>query len=361
MNVFAALAVLAVLIVVHEAGHFLAATVQGIRVSGFSIGFGPALIKRQRRGVTYAIRALPLGGFVAFPDDDDNSDIPSDDPDLLSNRPIPQRALVIAAGVLANLLLAFVVLFGQAAVVGLPAPPDPGVLVVAVQTDGAAEQAGLKPGDRVLAIKDVALAAGQGGVQGMVDQIKAAPDVPLTLLRERDQQRETITLQPRNQKGVGRIGAQLQANLSGVTRPARGPLELLGRTNAEFQQLLKQTVAGYGGLVTNFKATAGQVSGPVKIVEMGAQLSEQGGSGLVLFMALISINLAVLNALPLPLLDGGQMLLLLIEGLRGKPVPERLQLAVAQSGFLLIVGLTVVLIVRDTSQLSVVQQLMGNR
>ena len=113
--------------------------------------------------------------------------------------------------------------------------------------------------------------------------------------------------------------------------------------------------------MTNFRATASQVSGPVKIIEIGAQLSEQGGSGLVLFMALISINLAVLNALPLPLLDGGQMLLLLIEAVRGRPVSERLQLAVAQSGFLLIVGLTVVLIVRDTSQLSVVQQLMGDR
>ena len=73
MNVFAALLVLALLIVVHEAGHFLAATLQGIRVSGFSIGFGPALIKRQRKGVTYALRLLPLGGFVAFPDDDEDS------------------------------------------------------------------------------------------------------------------------------------------------------------------------------------------------------------------------------------------------------------------------------------------------
>ena len=105
MNVFAALLVLALLIVVHEAGHFLAATLQGIRVSGFSIGFGPALIKRQRKGVTYALRLLPLGGFVAFPDDDDDSTIPLDDPDLLRNRPIPQRALVIAAGILANLAL----------------------------------------------------------------------------------------------------------------------------------------------------------------------------------------------------------------------------------------------------------------
>ena len=121
MNVLAALLVLALLIVVHEAGHFLAATLQGIRVSGFSIGFGPALIKRQRRGVTYALRLLPLGGFVAFPDDDENSTIPPDDPDLLRNRPIPEQALVVAAGVLANLALALVVLFGQAAFVGVPA------------------------------------------------------------------------------------------------------------------------------------------------------------------------------------------------------------------------------------------------
>lgn len=106
MNVLAALLVLALLIVVHEAGHFLAATLQGIRVSGFSIGFGPALIKRQRRGVTYALRLLPLGGFVAFPDDDEESTIPADDPDLLRNRPIPQQALVVAAGVLANLAVA---------------------------------------------------------------------------------------------------------------------------------------------------------------------------------------------------------------------------------------------------------------
>ena len=88
MNVLAALAVLGLLIVIHEAGHFLAATTQGIRVDGFSIGFGPALIKHQRRGITYALRALPLGGFVSFPDDDENSEIPADDPDLLRNRPL---------------------------------------------------------------------------------------------------------------------------------------------------------------------------------------------------------------------------------------------------------------------------------
>ena len=96
----------------------------------------------------------------------------------------------------------------------------------------------------------------------------------------------------------------------------------------------------------------------MKIVEIGAQLSEQGGSGLLLFASLVSINLAVLNSLPLPLLDGGQLTFLLLEGIRGRPVPERVQLAFMQSGFVLLVGLSIVLIIRDTSQLYIVQQLV---
>ena len=359
MNVFAALGVLALLIVIHEAGHFFAATLQGIRVSGFSIGFGPALIKRQRRGVTYALRLLPLGGFVAFPDDEEDSSIASDDPDLLKNRPIPQRALVIAAGVLANLLLAFVVLLGQAAVVGLPADPDPGVLVVGIQPGGAADRAGLSAGDLILSVDQTALKAGQAGVQEIVQLVKAAPELTLEISRERDGIPDVIKLTPDDVTGQGRIGAQLQTNLNGTTRPVNGPGELIGHTSTQFIRLLQQTISGYSGLITDFQTTAGQVSGPVKIVEMGAQLSEQGGSGLVLFMALISVNLAVLNSLPLPLLDGGQMLLLVLEALRGRPVPERFQLAFAQSGFLLLLGLTVVLIVRDTTQLSAVQQLIN--
>jgi len=358
MNVFAALLVLALLIVVHEAGHFLAATLQGIRVSSFSIGFGPALIKRQRRGVTYALRALPFGGFVGFPDVETDSSIAPNDPDLLRNRPIPQQALVTAAGVLANFALALIVLFAQAGISGLPTAPDPGVLVAMVQPGGAAEQAGLRPGDRILAIDDVPLQAGQPGVSAMVRTVQASPDQTLTLVVEGDK-REVLRMRPADQQGQGRIGAQLQANISGETRPAHGPGELVKAAGGQFSLLLQQTVRGYAGLITNFSSTAEQVSGPVKIVEMGAQLSQQGGSGLVLFMALISINLGVLNSLPIPLLDGWQMLMLTLEALMGKPVPERLQMVFTQSGFLLLVTLTLVLVVRDTSQLPVVQGLIG--
>ena len=224
---------------------------------------------------------------------------------------------------------------------------------------GAADMAELRPGDRIRSIDGTPLGRGQE-VQAMVRQIKTAPEQNLSVQRQRGENMKTLTLTPSDQQGHGRIGAQLQANVSGRMRRASNPVELIQHTLGEFRQLLVQTVNGYLGLITDFRSTASQVSGPVKIVEMGAQLSEQGGSGLVLFTALISINLAVLNAFPVPMLDGGQRLILMIEAVRGRALPERFQMAYVQSGVLLILGLSLFLIVRDTSQLSLVQQLLGH-
>jgi membrane-associated protease RseP (regulator of RpoE activity) len=359
MGVLTALAILAGLIVVHEAGHFFAAVWQGIRVSGFSVGFGPVLLERQRRGVRFALRAIPLGGFVSFPDDDEESPFPLDDPNLLRNRPLHQRALVISAGVLANLLLAWLVLVAQGVVVGIPAgaSASPGVLVAGVQPGQAAARAGLRAGDRILALDQQAVAGGQEAVSALVRRIQTSPDRPLQLQAERDGRRVQLTLTPADQGGIGRIGAQLQPFGTEIFRAPRGPLEPIRQANHDTLALTRRTVEGFGSLITRFSETASQVSGPVKIVEMGASLARQGGGSLFLFTALISINLAVLNALPLPLLDGGQLALLLVEGLRGRPLPERLQHAFMQSGFVLLVGLSVVLIVKDTSQLPLVQQL----
>ena len=359
MGVLTALAILAGLIVVHEAGHFFAAVWQGIRVSGFSVGFGPVLLQRQRRGVRFALRAIPLGGYVSFPDDDEASPFPSDDPNLLRNRSLPQRALVIAAGVLANLLLAWLVLLAQGVVLGIPAgtSASPGVLVAGVQPGQPAAEAGLRAGDRILTIDQRAVVGGQEAVASLVQRIQASPQRPLQLAAERGGQTITLTLTPVDQGGIGRIGAQLQPFGTEVFRAPKGPLEPIRQANHDFVALTRRTVEGFASLVTRFGETASQVSGPVKIVEMGATLARQGGGSLFLFAALISINLAVLNALPLPLLDGGQLALLLLEGLRGRPLPERFQVAFMQSGFVLLVGLSVVLIVKDTSQLPMVQQL----
>jgi membrane-associated protease RseP (regulator of RpoE activity) len=361
MGVLTALAILALLIVVHEAGHFLAATWQGIRVSGFSVGFGPALLARQRRGVTYALRAIPLGGYVSFPDDEDDSGVAPDDPDLLRNRPLPQRALVIAAGVLANLLLAYLVLVGQSVVLGIPDgfSARAGVLVSGVQGGQAAAAAGLQPGDRILAVDGQRLGGGQPAVGALVERIRSAPGQTLDLQADRGGRPVSLALTPSELGGIGRIGAQLQPDGLETYRAPRGPLEPFLQANHDFTALTRRTVEGFGALVTHFGETASQVSGPVKIVEMGASLARQGGSGLFVFTALISINLAVLNALPLPMLDGGQFCLLLLEGLRGRPLPERFQAAFLQSGFVFLVGLSLMLIVKDTSQLQAVQQWLG--
>ncbi|ABX09207.1 RIP metalloprotease RseP [Prochlorococcus marinus] len=360
-NVIASIAVLALLIFFHEAGHFLAATLQGIRVSGFSIGFGPALLEKEFKGVTYSIRAFPLGGFVSFPDDDNEKEkISLDDPDLLSNRPIYQRLLVISAGVIANLLVAWIALFSQATFIGLPNQPDPGVLIIGVQDQEAAYQAGLEIGDKVLSIDGIKLGSGQEAVQSLVDKIKASPGKSIELDKANSKGNFTITITPSDYFGNGRVGAQLQQNTVVSSRPAKGILEIIVHSNSQFTDLLIRTVKGYQGLFTDFASTSKQISGPVKIVELGAQMSGQGVSGLIFFASLVSINLAVLNSLPLPVLDGGQFALILIEAVRGKPVPEKIQLAFMQSGFLLLIGLSIVLIIRDTSQLSILQQLASN-
>ena len=362
MGVLSAIAVLVGLIVAHEAGHFIAARWQGIRVSGFSVGFGPALLQLRYQGVLFALRVIPLGGFVSFPDDDENSGVASDDPDLLRNRPLFQRALVCAAGVIANLLLAYTVLVLQGAMVGIPdgVTPTPGVLVSGVQAGLPANEAGLRAGDRIIGLEGRSLEGGNQAVSQLVEQIKASAGQTLQLQAERRGASLVLSLTPADLGGVGRIGAQLQPMGSEAFRAPRGPLEPIRQANHDFFLLTGRTIGGFGTLITHFNETASQVAGPVKIVEMGASLATQSNSGLYLFTALISINLAVLNALPLPLLDGGQFVLLLLEGLRGRPVPERFQLAFIQSGFVFLVGLTVVLAVKETSQLPAIQQLLNH-
>jgi RIP metalloprotease RseP len=167
MPILLAISVLAVLIIVHESGHFIAARAQGITVTRFSIGFGPVLWKYQGKETEYALRAIPLGGYVAFPDDELDDDIAADDPGLLKNRPVLDRAIVISAGVIANLIFAYLLMLTQLGWVGIPElQPQPGVLVseIAQDVSSAAAQAGLKARDVVIGVNGKTLDAGAGPV-----------------------------------------------------------------------------------------------------------------------------------------------------------------------------------------------------
>ena len=352
----AAIAVLAVLIVVHELGHFLAARLQGIYANRFSLGFGPILWKYQGPETEYAIRAIPLGGFVGFPDDDPDSDIPPNDPNLLRNRPILDRAIVISAGVIANLVFAYFLLVAQVGLVGIPQDfsYQPGVVVpqVAAESSSVAKEAGIKSGDVILAVDGQALGANREAITALMQKIQQSPNKPLELKIQRDQQTLSIKVKPElGQDGKGKIGVQLAPNGNVIRKRTNNILEAFSSAATQYQNLAVATVQGFGQLIRNFRETASQVTGPVGIVDIGAKIASSDPLSLLQFAAIISINLAIINILPLPALDGGQLIFLLIEGVRGKPLPTEVQQNVMQTGLVLLLGLGIFLIVRDTANL----------
>jgi membrane-associated protease RseP (regulator of RpoE activity) len=361
MSVLAAIAVLALLIVVHELGHFAAARFQSIHVNRFSIGFGPALAKYQGTETEYALRAIPLGGYVGFPDDDPESAIPDTDPDLLRNRPVLDRALVISAGVIANLIFAYFLLVTQAATIGFPhIDYQDGVIIPEVFTseNSVAGKAGIKAGDIVLAIDGQPLGASQTAILDLRETIQSSPGQPLELTLKRAQETLSLTVTPElTGDGKGKIGVRLAPNGEETRTKARNFANALTLGAEEFQRLAELTVKGFWQLISNFQENAQQVAGPVKIVEYGAAIARNDAGNLFQFAALISINLAIINILPLPALDGGQLVFLLIEALLGKPLPNKWQENIMQTGLVVLLGLGVFLIVRDTVNLAVFQDL----
>jgi membrane-associated protease RseP (regulator of RpoE activity) len=355
MPVLLAIAVLALLIVVHESGHFLAARAQGIYVTRFSIGFGPVLWKYQGPQTEYALRAIPLGGYVAFPDDEDGDNgIAADDPALMKNRPILDRAIVISAGVIANLIFAYVLIFAQLGWQGIPNPQlAPGIAIVQLVPDtSAAAQAGILAGDIVLSVNGQTLDAGETAVQMFQNQVKQNANQLLSLEILRGKDALTLNVTPQISKdNEPLIGVRLAPNAKLNRVKTLSPLKLLSAASAEFQNLLLLTVGGFGQLISNFQNAASQVSGPVAIVKIGADIARTDVSRLLQFGALISINLAVINILPLPALDGGQLVFLLFEGIFRKPLPAAIQQGVMQTGLFLLLGLGVLLIARDTVNL----------
>jgi membrane-associated protease RseP (regulator of RpoE activity) len=360
MSTLAAIGVLALLIFVHELGHFLAARLQGIYANKFSIGFGPIVLKYQGQQTEYALRALPLGGFVGFPDDDPDSDIPPNDPNLLRNRPILDRAIVISAGVIANLIFAYFLLVVQVGVTGFQQINyQPGVVVsgIADSLSTAAGKAGIHAKDVILAVDKRQLGSSKSAIVELMTEIQEHPQIPLTFEIRRDAQTIELQVTPDvNGEGKGQIGVKLSPNAEIVTERAQNPIDALTKGAAEFERVSILTVQGLSQLVTNFGETASQVAGPIKIVEIGSNIASTNIAGLLQFGALISINLAVMNILPLPALDGGQLAFLLFEALLGKPLPLKIQETVMQTGLVLLLGLGVFLIVRDTANLSGIQQ-----
>eukprot|EP00238_Polyblepharides_amylifera_P011041 CAMPEP_0196593580 /NCGR_PEP_ID=MMETSP1081-20130531/76014_1 /TAXON_ID=36882 /ORGANISM="Pyramimonas amylifera, Strain CCMP720" /LENGTH=423 /DNA_ID=CAMNT_0041917599 /DNA_START=282 /DNA_END=1553 /DNA_ORIENTATION=+ len=356
-----ALAVLAGVVFVHECGHFFAARVQGIKVKKFSVGFGPSLLSfTGGDGVEYSLSAVPLGGFVSFPDvdDPDNTDLDSNDPlrldpqdpDLLLNRPVKDRVIVVSAGVLANVAFAFAVLFTQMSTVGAGVTVyNKGVVVPELLPVSAAADAGMKVGDIVLSVNGASTGGSSKSVQFLVDKIRAAPVEPLKFHIQRGDEELDLTVVPDiASDGGGRIGVSLATNTNMIREKPGSVGEAVGMTAKEYGRLQDQVTGGLKQIFSNFSSTASQMSGPIAIVAVGAEVARTNALGLFQFCAILNINLAVVNTLPLPALDGGYLVLLLLEAVRGEKLNKEVEQAVTGSGFLLLLSLGLYLIVKDT-------------
>ncbi|KAL1216984.1 Membrane metalloprotease ARASP [Cardamine amara subsp. amara] len=361
-SVLEATAVLTAIIVVHESGHFLAASLQGIHVSKFAIGFGPILAKFDFNNVEYSLRAFPLGGFVGFPDNDPDSEIPIDDENLLKNRPTLDRSIVVSAGIIANVIFAYAIIFAQVLSVGLPVQEAfPGVLVPEVKTFSAASRDGLLSGDVILAVDGIELSkTGPDAVSKVVDIVKRNPKSNVLFRVERGNQDFDIRVTPdKNFDGTGKIGVQLSPNVRITKVRPRNIPETFRFAGKEFMGLSSNVLDGLKQTFFNFSQTASQVAGPVAIIAVGAEVARSNIDGLYQFAALLNINLAVINLLPLPALDGGTLALILLEAVRGgRKLPVEVEQGIMSSGIMLVLFLGLFLIVKDTLSLDFIKEML---
>ncbi|CAN0914486.1 Membrane metalloprotease ARASP, chloroplastic [Linum grandiflorum] len=362
-SVLEAAGVLTAIIVVHESGHFLAASLQGIHVSKFAVGFGPILAKFNSKNVEYSLRAIPLGGFVGFPDNDPDSEIPPDDVNLLKNRPILDRALVISAGVIANIVFAYAIVFVQVVSVGLPVQElFPGVLVPEVKPFSAASRDGLLSGDIIVSINgSEPLKPGVNSVSDVVEVIKRSPkgNVVLKVARGKDDFQVINVTPDESFDGTGRIGVQLSPNFKIDKVVAKNIVEAFSFAGREFTGLSYNVIDSLRQTVMNFSQTASKVAGPVAIIAVGAEVARSNVDGLYQFAALLNLNLAVINLLPLPALDGGSLALILIEAARGgRKLPKELEQRIMSSGITVVLLLGLFLIIRDTLNLDFIREML---
>lgn len=360
-------------VAIHEAGHFLAARSFDMKIDSYNVGYGPKLIafNESYKGgdLEYALRAFPFGGYVAFPsniqyDDDKGNELDEpieiDDPDLLQNRPAFQRSVVISAGVIANILLTWSLASYTASTTGLSHPIfAPGVQVTASPAvDSPALQAGLQYKDIVTKI-DNKIIDGENSVQDFIKVIRDNPDRNLELEVVRDTKTFSASVTPRISKttanGKGSIGLPIGRRVDKVlVDKGDDILQSLQIGADETSRLISSTWSAFQVALSNGFAGS-EVGGPISLIKSGSEIAEKGGANggvgsLIGFAAAVSVNLAVLNALPFPVLDGGQLAFVLVESLAGKPIPRKAKEFITALATSLLLGLGVTTFAGDISK-----------
>lgn len=346
-SVVAAIIGLGVLIVFHEFGHFLIAKLCGVGVLTFSVGFGPKLLVKRRGETEYALSAFPLGGYVKMVGEDPDEEVSQTDVQRsFAHKPLLQRIAIVAAGPGFNLLLAVLLLMVVFLFYGVPVVSTQ---IGSVEKSSPAEMAGIQRSDRIIAVNGRAV----DNWETLSGAIKESQGKPLNLRVLREGKEVDVTVEPRKKEARNIFGERRDEWMIGigsqVTIEKGNPGLSVIKAFTQTFEYAKLT------LVALFKMVTGEVSprnlgGPILIAQMAGQQAQEGFASFLAFVAVLSINLGVLNLLPIPVLDGGHLLFFLVEAVIGRPVSVRYREVAQQVGIFLLLLLMVYAFYNDIAR-----------
>lgn len=360
--------VLTVVVFIHELGHFIVARWCGVKVQAFSIGFGREIWGfNDRHGTRWRLAWIPLGGYVKFVDDENGASVPSQDilarmsheerQGAFQTKSLSRRAAIVAAGPIANFLLAIVIFAGIFAVVGVQITS---AKIDEVIADGPAARAGFQAGDVIVAIDGEPIKS----FQEMQRVVSTSADQPLNFEINRGGLRMNLTATPDRREHEDRFGNKIRVGVIGIRRTMQaqdleyqrhGVLESVVLGVRETHFVISRTL-GYLRDVVLGREAADQLGGPIRIAEVSGQVASNGFVPLLNLTAILSVSIGLLNLFPIPLLDGGHLMFYLMEAIRRKPLSERTQ----EIGFRIGLSLVLMLMIYATfNDLPIVRKWIG--
>ena len=341
MVILIAILVLGFLIFVHELGHFMVAKIVGIQVDEFSIGFGPKLLGYQKKEDTtlYSVRLLPLGGSVKMAGEN-----PEDEESVngFNTKPLKHRFAVISAGSIMNFLVAILLIVITYGVIGIPIASNSNVIGEVVQ-GSPAMAAGLEGGDRIISINDVATE----NWEDVTSNIRKNGGQELKLVVERNNQRHSFLIKPKYDPEYEIYQIGITQSIIWQRQGFFQAIQLGLNQSVQFARLVFESI---GGLIAG-KYSTNDVAGPVGITVAIGEAAKGGIGYLMIFAAVLGINLAIINLLPIPALDGSKLIFLTIEGLWGKPVDPEKENFIHLIGFALLMVFFILITYNDIARI----------
>ena len=332
ITIISSIIIFLLVILIHEFGHFIVAKMNGVSVLEFSIGMGPKLFQKESNGTLYSLRLLPVGGYCQLEGEDEENDSPNS----LNNQSPLVRLKVILAGAIMNFILAFILLILLMSVSRVSTE------VSGVLEDSPAYSSGIQTGDKIVSINGKNI--NDGGE--LLKNIKESQgDLDIGVIR--DSQSKNIKVTPRLENNVRKIGVNFQEeydikNFSLIKGFKKGVITFLNLTGMLYK-FLRMLITGQLGL--------GGVSGPVGVVKEIGNAAKTGVANLIFLLAYININLGVFNLLPIPALDGGRAIFILIEMIFGKKISQEKEGYIHMVGLILLLGLIAIVTIKDVIKL----------